>query len=126
MSYIKIYIHAVWTTKDRFFYLTKNIRKKLIDHINGHDEHLHCLVSMSVDQNIATIMNLLMGESSFWMNKQKLTKERFGWQNEYFAVSIGESQIDSVRKYIRNQETHHQKKNFQQEYDEFIKNYKFE
>jgi REP element-mobilizing transposase RayT len=81
---------------------------------------------MNADQNIATIMNLLKGESSFWLNKQKLIKEKFGWQNEYFAVSIGESQIDSVRKYIRNQEVHHQKKNFQQEYDEFIKNYKFE
>lgn len=140
MSYVKIYVHAVWATKDRYPYLTGAIKPEVIehirenaktkdiyiDHINGYKEHLHCLVSMSAEQNIATIINLLKGESSFWINKQKLTPTKFGWQDEYFAVSIGESQIEAVRQYIRNQEIHHQKKTFQQEYDEFIRNYKFE
>jgi len=140
MPYIKIYIHAVWATKDRKPYLTEEIRAKVIDHIydnarvksinldlvNGYKDHLHCLFTLRADQNIATVINLLKGESSFWVNKQKLTLEKFGWQDEYFAVSIGESQVDAVRKFIRNQEIHHKKKSFQQEYNEFIANYNFE
>jgi REP element-mobilizing transposase RayT len=140
MSFIKIYIHAVWSTKDRYPHLNNNIRANIIrhirdyaqskniyiDHINGGHEHLHSLISMSAEQNIATIMNLLKGESSHWINKQNLTRNKFSWQDEYFAVSIGESQINILRKYIRDQEIHHLKKTFQQEYDEFIKNYGFD
>ena len=140
MSYVKIYIHTVWATKDRFPYLKSELKPKIIDHIrenaktknihidhiNGHKEHLHALISMDAEQNIANIINLLKGESSFWVNKQNMTKDKFGWQDDYFAVSIGESQVESVRQYIRNQETHHKKKTFQQEYDEFMRNYKFD
>jgi putative transposase len=137
MPYTKIYIHAVWSTKDRRPYFGSLLKQKLIDHIcenakiknihidhiNGYNEHLHCLISMSSDQNIATIMNLIKGESSFWINRQKLTKQKFAWQDEYFAVSVGQSQLDSIRRYIRDQEIHHSKKTFQQEYDEFIRHY---
>jgi len=140
MSFVKVYIHAVWSTKDRYPYLNNNIHKNIIthireyaqsksifiDHINGGHEHLHALISMNAEQNIATIMNLLKGESSHWINKQNLTRDKFSWQDEYFAVSIGESQIDIVRKYIQDQEIHHLKRTFQQEYDEFIKNYRFD
>ena len=140
MPFIKIYVHAVWSTKDRYPYLIRQSKDGLIahvkeyaqsknihlDHINGGPEHLHALISMSADQNIATIMNLLKGESSHWINKQGFFQDKFSWQDEYFAVSVGESQIDTIRNYIRNQENHHQKKTFQQEYDEFMRNYKFE
>ena len=140
MSYIKLFIHAVWATKDRNPYLMPSIRHQVIEHIcenaklkniaidqiNGFNDHLHCLISMSSDQNIATIMNLIKGESSFWINRQKLTKNKFGWQDEYFAVSVGQSQLDTIRQYISKQETHHKKKTFQQEYDEFLKHYMFE
>lgn len=70
-------------------------------------------------------MNLLKGESSYWANKHLQWSEKFGWQDDYFAVSIGESQFDAVNNYITHQEDHHQRKTFQQEYDEFIKNYHF-
>ena len=140
MPYIKIWIHIVWSTKDRKPFLSDSIRNDVynhlkenakaknifIDQINGAKEHVHCLVSLRADQNIATIMNLLKGESSFWINKNNLTKSAFGWQDEYFAVSIGESQIQSVREYIQNQEKHHGKKTFLQEYNEFIEKYGFE
>ena len=139
MPFIKIWIHTVWATKDRQPYLLKEIRQQVfqhilensrakgihVDHINGHTDHIHCLVSMDADQNIATIMNLLKGESSFWINRNILTKTKFGWQDEYFAVSVSHSQIETVRKYIQNQDIHHKKKTFQQEYDEFIKKYGF-
>jgi REP element-mobilizing transposase RayT len=140
MPYIRIWIHLVWATKDRKPYLVDAIRSKVLmhikenaktkgihlDHINGYVEHVHCLLSLNSDQNIATIVNLLKGESSFWINKNKLSKEKFGWQDEYFAASVSHSQIDMVRKFIRNQEEHPRKRTFQLEYDEFISKYEFE
>ena len=71
-------------------------------------------------------MNLIKGESSHWANKNLQLSEKFGWQDEYFAVSVSQSHFDVVNNYISNQEEHHKKKSFQEEYDEFIKNYKFE
>lgn len=140
MPFIRILIHAVWTTKDRKplmslenknllcehikgYSVSKNIQ---LENINGWHEHIHCLISMSSDQNIATIMNLLKGESSFWANRNLSWPEKFGWQDEYFAVSVSESHFNAVNDYISEQENHHQKKTFQQEYDEFIQKYNFE
>ncbi|MDR7211388.1 type III secretory pathway component EscR [Flavobacterium piscis] len=57
-------------------------------------------------------MQLIKGESSFWINKNQLTKEKFEWQDEYFAFSVSESIIDKVRDYIKNQEEHHKRKLF--------------
>ncbi len=71
-------------------------------------------------------MNLIKGESSHWANKNLQLSEKFGLQDEYFAVSVSQSHFDVVNNYISNQEEHHKKKTFQEEYDEFIKNYKFE
>jgi len=148
MPFIKVYIHFVWSTKNRFPFLkTKEMRLKVwnhirenakekgifIDFINGYNDHCHCLVSLGVDQTIQKIMQLIKGESSFWINKQGLLAdlpsaeiEKFEWQDEYFAVSVSESMLDTVRNYIKNQEEHHSKKTFQEEYDEFIRKYGFE
>ncbi|HYD92128.1 MAG TPA: IS200/IS605 family transposase [Flavobacterium sp.] len=139
MPYIKIWIHLVWATKDRNPYLNDEIRGGVyshmkeysktkgiyLDHVNGYVEHVHCLLSLDSNQNIATIVNLLKGESSFRINKNKLTKEKFGWQDEYFAASVSYSQLDMVRNYFRNQEEHHRKKTFHEEYEEFINKYDF-
>lgn len=141
MPFVKVYIHFVWSTKNRYPYLnTKELRNKVwnhirenarkkgifIDFVNGYDDHCHCLISLGVDQTIQKVMQLIKGESSFWINQQGLTKEKFEWQQEYFAVSVSESILDKVRNYIKNQETHHQKKTFQDEFDEFIAKYGFE
>lgn len=140
MSSIKVYIHFVWSTKNRVPYLysrelrikvwkhiKENAQKKgiFVDFVNGYHDHCHCLVSMDSNQTIEKIMQLIKGESSFWINEQGLTKEKFEWQDEYFAVSVSESQINNVREYIKNQERHHQKKTFQHEYDELIIKYGF-
>ena len=140
MSFVKIYIHFVWSTKNRIQTLnTPELRKNVwqhirengakkdifIDFVNGHSEHCHCLVSLGVDQTISKVMQLIKGESAFWFNKQELTKQKLEWQDEYFAVSVSESQIDIVRNYIKNQEEHHRHKTFQQEYDDFIIKYGF-
>jgi REP element-mobilizing transposase RayT len=68
---------------------------------------------------------LIKGESSFWVNKQKLIDQKFEWQDEYIGLSVSESAIDNVRRYIANQEEHHRKKTFMQEYNEFLKAHGF-
>lgn len=140
MPFIKIYIHLVFSTLNRKPLLnSKELRVKIwkhikenatekeifIDMVNGFSDHCHCLISLSSDQNIEKVVQLIKGESSYWINKNNLTTEKFNWQDEYFAVSISESMIEVVRNYIKNQEKHHLKKSFQLEYDEFIANYKF-
>ncbi|WP_205943640.1 transposase [Pedobacter cryophilus] len=114
-------------------HIKENAKEKgiFIDFINGYSDHCHCLVSLGVDQNIQKIMQLIKGESSFWMNKQEqfrdiLGSNKFEWQDEYFAVSVSESVIEKIRLYIKNQEEHHKKKTFNEEYDEFMDKYKFE
>jgi len=140
MPYLNIWIHIVWATKGRRPFLTGDIRQKVfqhirenaktkniyIDFINGYTEHVHCLVSLNADQSMAQITQLIKGESSFWINKNKLTKTKFGWQDEYYAVSVSLSALNTVREYIKNQESHHQHKTFDQEVDEFVRIYGFE
>ena len=140
MPYVKIWIHAVWSTKNREKLLNKAIRASVFDHIhqnalekeiymdcvNGHSEHIHCLFRLMNDQSVSKVMQLIKGESSFWINKENLTKTKCQWQKEYFAVSVSESLVGKVRNYISNQDAHHGKKTFQQEYDEFIEKYGFQ
>ena len=140
MSFIKVYIHFVWSTKNRNPFLkTLEIREAMwqhikqnakekgiyIDFISGYTDHCHCLVSLGPDQTISKTMQLIKGESANWFNKQQFIEEKFQWQEEYFAVSVSESIVDKVRNYIKNQEVHHSKKSFQEEYLELIKKFGF-
>ena len=141
MSFIKAYVHFVWSTKNREPYLrTEELRKQVWQHmfnyskekgifinfINGHQDHCHCLVSMGVNQTMEEVVRVIKGESSFWINKNKLTGSKFQWQKGYFAVSVSESMLDRVRMYIEKQEEHHRHRTFQEEYDELMKKYKFQ
>jgi REP element-mobilizing transposase RayT len=139
MPYTKVMIHYVWTTKERLPYITKELKPQLLAHIrenakakgiyidclNCVEDHIHLLISLGKEQTISTIAFLIKGESSHWVNKQDSLKYKFAWQTEYFAVSVSESGIENVRRYIANQEEHHRKKNFQKEYDAFMKVYGF-
>lgn len=140
MPFIKIYIHVVFSTKNRIPYFnTPELRIKVwkhikenasqkeifLDMVNGYSDHCHCLISLGSNQNIEKIVQLLKGESSYWINKNALTKEKFFWQDEYFAVSVSESMIETVRNYVKNQESHHKKKSFAEEYQEFFDKYNF-
>jgi putative transposase len=140
MPYIKIWIHAVWSTKRRERLITKELKPKILQHIkdnakekgiyiteiNCEPEHVHAIISLSSDQTIAKVLQLLKGESSHWINDNKLTRTKFGWQDEYFAASVSQSQINRVVKYIRNQEEHHRIKSYDEECKEFFKKYGFE
>lgn len=135
MSDVRVMVHAVWGTKNRYPFLTPDIRKKVIDHIkknaktkgiyinriNGSVDHMHCLLGLDIETSIGKTMQLLKGESSFWINKEKLTPKKFEWADEYFMVGLCDNIIPSVRKYIDNQEEHHKKKTFAEEYEEFLK-----
>ena len=137
MAYVRIWIHAVWGTKNRKPYLLDDTKQQIINHIkanskqkniyidsiNGYHEHLHCLLGLNAEMSISKAMQLIKGESAFWINKEKITKEKFEWADEYYAVSVSESELNKVRAYIFNQEEHHKKKTFAEEYEEFIKNY---
>lgn len=139
MSFVKIWIHAVWATKDAEPLLTKSIRSNLfkhirenasekgiyIDFINGYLEHVHCTLSLQVNQSIADVMQQIKGESSSWINSQNLIEGKFRWQKEYYAVSVSESVIDKVRDYIKNQEAHHKTKSFKDEEKEMIQRFGF-
>jgi putative transposase len=140
MSYVKIWIHAVWGTKNRERILSKEIKQQLfqhirengkgkniyIDFINGDMDHVHCLLALNADMSIAKAMQLIKGEVAHWANSNKLMKQKLDWAVEYFAVSVSESMIEKVRDYIKNQEEHHKRKTFKSEYEEFIKKYGIE
>jgi len=139
MSHTKILVHNVWTTKNRIPYLYKQIRPLVFNHIleygetkdihieavNGYTDHVHCLISLSRQQNISDCLKLIKGESSFWINKRKLIGVKFQWQDDFWAVSIGLSHLGNLRRYIWNQEAHHRKKTFKQEEDRFLQLYPF-
>src|SRR5690348_6579052 len=83
-----------------------------IDFINGHLDHVHCPLTLNTDMTISKALQLIKGEASFWANQNKIIKPKLDWADEYFAVSISESQVDIVRNYIKNQEEHHKKVTF--------------
>ena len=130
MSFLKIHIHFVWSTKNRIPFLDSlNLRLKVwkhikengkekgifVDQVNGYSDHCHCLVSLKSNQTVQNIAQLIKGESSHWINENNLCEDKFQWQDEYFAVSVSESMLERVRNYIQNQEQHHKNSAFDQE-----------
>lgn len=138
MSWVRVWIHLVFSTKNRKPYLnTKELREQVFNHIkenarakniwldavNGYKDHIHCLISLNKEQTISKVAQLIKGESSFWINKNKLTKEKFIWQDDYWAVGVSESHFERVKNYILKQEEHHRRKTFQEEVENFMKKY---
>ncbi len=133
-SYNKIWIHAVFSTKDRQPLITAPLEEKIYGSlkveltelgchtriINGMPEHVHLLFLQNPVKSISEILKQIKGSTSHWINEQNLIAGKFAWQTGYGAFSVSESQVQKVHNYITNQKQHHQKKTFQQEYDEFI------
>ncbi len=138
MSYVKILVHLVFTTKEREPFLSPTVRPLLFKHIKeysklnniylesigGWNEHVHVLVSLGKEQTISKVAMLIKGESSYWMNKSKMLDVHFNWQDDYYAISIGESGRGNLISYISNQEKHHKGQSYLQEIREIISKYK--
>jgi len=138
MSWIRIWVHLVFSTKNRepylnspelrknvFLHIKQNADEKEIwlDNINGYNDHIHCLVSLGKEQSISKVAQLIKGESSHWINENKLTTSKFLWQDDYWAVGVSESHLDSIRQYIQDQENHHKKMSFNDEIELFMNKY---
>ena len=138
MSWVRIWVHLVFSTKNAypsmnssdlrktiFKHIKENAKEKgnWIDCVNGFSDHAHCLISLNKDMSISKTVQLIKGESSNWINKNNLIKHKFKWQDDYWAVSVSESHITKVRKYIYNQEEHHRVKPFREEVELFMKRY---
>ncbi len=78
---------------------------------------------MQKDHTISKFAQLIKGESSFWINHNKILLDTFYWQDDYWAVSISESHLNPLRKYIHNQEIYHKEKSFQNETEKFMSKY---
>ena len=140
MSYTKIWLHCVWSTKNRDNTISNSFRPALLSHIreqahekeifldyiNAHKDHVHALISLGRTQTIADVMQQIKGESSFWINKQKVMPFKFNWQDDYFAISVSQSHVDKVRAYIKNQDDHHKNITWDEEIDLFLKKYDFD
>jgi putative transposase len=129
MSFVKIWIHCVWSTQNRDCYIPLSFRPDLLkhfrinaeakniilDYINAHEDHVHALINLGKQQNMADVVHLLKGESSFWINRQKILPFEFKWQDDYFAMSVSPSHVDRVRHYIKNQDDHHKHMSLEEE-----------
>lgn len=134
MAYVNIWLHCVWGTKNRIPYLTEELLDKVIIHIkenaidknifidtiNGYKDHIHCLLGLDANMTLSKVIQLLKGESSCWINRNKLTNLRFEWAVEYYCSSISESQLQNVRKYIISQPEHHRFNTWEDENYAFI------
>jgi len=140
MPFIKVMIHYFWSTKNRKKIITHDLKTLLLDHIkknsiqkgifieslNCTEDHIHLLISLGVEQTISKTAMLIKGESSFWINKQKIIKQHFEWQDEYTALSVSKSGIIRVKDYIANQEEHHRNQTYIEECEKFLKIHGFD
>ncbi|MWB93692.1 IS200/IS605 family transposase [Flavobacterium sp. GA093] len=133
-TYHQIYIQVVFAVKNREAAIDKLWKSKLLGVIgnlinetgcktiivNGVEDHIHCLIGLKPAISISELMKIVKAKSSKYINDHHLTNSRFEWQEGYGVFSYSQSQIDVVYKYIANQEEHHKKKSFKEEYLEFL------
>ncbi len=138
-SFNKVWIHAVWATKNRMPLINLRVEQKvysfiatqlmelgcLVKIINGMPDHIHCLFLLNVQKSIADIIKQIKGSSSHFINQADLIPEKFAWQTGYASFSVSESSVEKVYEYIKNQKSHHRGKNFIEEYEAFLKLYGF-
>jgi REP element-mobilizing transposase RayT len=134
-TYINILVHAVFTTKNREPWLPSSLRERLYPYIcgiarenrlkvlciGGTDNHIHILLSLNSTTSIAKTIQLIKGGSSKWIHETFPEQKLFSWQEGYGAFSIGISNVDETRQYIENQEKHHSKESFCDEYLKFLR-----
>lgn len=133
-TFANLLYHAIFGVKHRQTILAKSVRDKLFPYIAGiiqsHDghpieiggveDHAHLFFSLGTKHALADVMRDIKASSSKWMNEQRFIQGRFHWQTGYAIFSVSHSMRSRVAAYVRNQETHHAKKTFEEEYLAFL------
>jgi REP element-mobilizing transposase RayT len=133
MSYTNLLYHIVYATKERAPLITKTLRPRLHEYlggtvrglggvaleINGTGDHVHLLAKLDPTISISEFMSKLKSTTSGWAKRQ--TNGRFGWQARFAAFTVSESQVERVRRYVRNQEEHHRKHSFEEEWKALLR-----
>jgi putative transposase len=131
-SYTRNHIHLVFSTKERRNTISKELRPRLWAYlggicknhemialaIGGTENHIHILFHLSPMLALAKAVQLLKGNSSKWIGEQGI---EFAWQEGYGAFSVSSSNLEAVTRYIRNQEAHHRKYSFEDEFRSLLK-----
>lgn len=136
-TYSQIYIQIVFAVAGRlnliekewrdelYKYITgivKNNDQKLIT-IGGVENHIHILIGLKPNIALSDLVRDIKANSSRFINEKKFVKGKFSWQEGFGAFSYSHSQLDDVIKYIQNQEEHHKKNSFKDEYLKFLRKY---
>ncbi|HXI23592.1 MAG TPA: IS200/IS605 family transposase [Pyrinomonadaceae bacterium] len=136
-TYSQIYIQTIFAVDGRlslirpefkeelYKYMTgivRNSKQKLIA-INGMSDHVHILIGLKPSMALAGLVQDIKVDSSKFINKKKWVHGRFNWQEGYGAFSYGHSQLDKIINYIRNQEKHHRRRTFKDEYLAWLQKY---
>lgn len=139
-TYHQLYIQTVFSVKYREAIISKEWRLDLFAVIgnlinetgcktfivNGVEDHVHCFFSLKPSVSVSDVMKNAKAKSSKWLNETGLLKHRFEWQEGFGAFSYSHSQIAAVYKYIENQEAHHAKQTFREEYIEMLGKFEIE
>lgn len=139
-TYTQIHIQTIFAVKKRtgliqkewkdelYKYITGIIQKN--DHkllaINGIADHIHIFFGMRPAQSLSELMQDVKANSSKWINEKKFINDKFEWQEGYAAFSYSKSQISKVIAYIENQEEHHRKTTFLEEYKDFLQKFEID
>jgi putative transposase len=139
-TYTQIYVHLVFSVKNRDPLITKNFKDNLLKYITGiikkrgcklltinsMPDHIHILLSLNPEKSISSLVREIKVFSVKYINENKLCKFKFNWQEGYGAFSYSGSQVDKVKSYIENQDKHHSKLTFNDEYVLFLKKFNIE
>lgn len=140
-SLANVLVHIIFSTKNRYPFLSDiNIRNEMhaylggtINNLNsqvilvgGSTDHVHILCKLSRNYSIAKVVGDIKRSSSKWIKTKGRMLAKFEWQNGYGAFSVGKSETNRLEKYILNQEIHHSKKSFQDEFRLFLQAYQIE
>jgi putative transposase len=136
-TYTQIHIQAVFVVQGRNCIIKKSWKDELYKYIvgiiqnnghkvlaiNGMPDHIHVFLGLRPSQSLSDLMQDVKGSSSRWINEKRLVSSQFSWQEGYGAFSYSKSHVDQVIDYIKNQEIHHRKKSFMEEYLEFLEKF---
>jgi REP element-mobilizing transposase RayT len=139
-TFSQLYIHLVFAVKNRDAALHRGIRKRVFEYmsgtitgmkhksiaVNGVANHVHILLGLNPSKSISETVHEIKRSTTLFINSEKLCLGKFEWQEGYGAFTYGRSQLDDVYAYIQNQEQHHAKMTFKEEYIRFLKKYEVE